>query len=136
MNTEQRLKRLEEQVALSSVASFNHGHASVSDLDALTKRLQAVEAVDINPKLVALRNSIKDDLSKQLNTSQRALVSNLLDVILQEDRGAMKALREELEATAGQATKAANDAAAISKIEIDSAISLLSSKSYVFGHGE
>lgn len=134
MNTEQRLKKLEEQVALSSVASFNHGHASVEDLQALNKRLQAIEANDVNPKLLALRKSIKDDLTKQLHASQKQLVSNLLDVILAEDRTAMKALRQELEITAGAATKAANDAKAIAQVEIDAALELLRAKSYTFAH--
>lgn len=134
MSTELRIKRLEEQVALSSVTSFNHGHASVGDLDAVTKRLQSLEADSVNPKLLALRNSIKDELTKQLNASQRALVSNLLDVILAEDKTAMKALRLELEVTAGQATKSANAARAIAQVEIDAAIELLRAKSYVFAH--
>lgn len=106
------------------------------DVDSLLARVKALEANDVNPKLVALQKSIKDDLSKQLNASQRRLVSNILDVILSEDKTAAKQLRQELEITAGAATKAANDAKAIAQVEIDAAIELLRAKSYVFAHGE
>lgn len=136
MNTEQRLKKLEEQVALSSVASFNHGHASVEDLQALNKRLQAIEANDVNPKLVALRNSIKDDLTKQLFASQKQLASHILDIILQENKDGTKQMRQELEVTASAAARSAEIAQQYAATELTAALELLRSKSYQFAHGE
>jgi ferritin-like protein len=103
-------------------------------LDALSGRIKKLENTDIDTKLKNLEKSITVELNNRLMSSQKALISGLLDVIIKEDKTAIKQLQQELSITAGQATKSANEAKAIAQVEIDAAIELLRSKSYVFAH--
>lgn len=107
-----------------------------NDVDSLMKRVKQLEANEVAPQLLALRKSMTAEFKELLISSQKSLVSNILDVILAEDKTAIKQLRQELEITAGQATKSANDAKAIAQVEIDASIELLRAKSYVFAHSE
>jgi hypothetical protein len=69
-------------------------------------------------------------------SSQKALISNLLDVILSENGGTTKALRSELEMTAGQAAKSAEQSKNYAMTELTGGVELLRSLSYMFAHGE
>ena len=107
-----------------------------NDVESLLKRVKTLENLDVDAKLMAMHKHLLNEVRSLITSSQKSLASNLLDVILAEDKTAIKQLRQELEITAGQATKSANDARAIAQVEIDASLELLRSKSYHFSHSE
>lgn len=109
-----------------------------NDVQSLLKRVKTLEADgdDLDKKLAAMQRSILHEVRSLITSSNKALASHLLDVILAEDKTAIKQLRQELEITAGQATKSANEAKSIASTELTMSIELLRSKSYHFAHGE
>jgi hypothetical protein len=109
-----------------------------NDVQSLLKRVKALEADgdDLDKKLAAMQRSILHEVRSLITSSNKALASHLLDVILQEDRGAIKQLQSELEVTAGQASKSASEAQSLAATELTMSVELLRSKSYQFSHGD
>jgi hypothetical protein len=105
-------------------------------LTALSDRIKRLEKSDIDGKLMATHKHLLNEVNERILSSQKSLISNLLDVVLSEDRSQLQALRQELEMTAGAASKSAEIAKQYATTELTSSVELLRSLSYVFAHGE
>jgi hypothetical protein len=107
-----------------------------NDVQSLLKRVKALENLDVDAKLIAAHKHLLNEVRTLITSSQKSLASNLLDVILSEDKTAIKQLQAELSATASSAARSAEIAQQYASTELTMSIELLRSKSYHFSHSE